>query len=256
MNTIKKAVFVVNVDNYYPDMTQLTMPLIRHFAQKIGAELVEITQRQFQDYPAPYEKLQIKRIAKERGFDWNIYIDIDALVHPDLFDPTLHISKDTVMHNAVDMASNRWKYDEYFMRDGRNIGSCNWFTIASDWCLDLWTPLEDLTLEEAVARINPIQEEVMTDVSASHLLDDFTLSRNIAKYGLKLKTLSELLRDLGQENFNYFWHNYQMKREERVRHMCLVIRDWKCLGYYPKDLQKYIVKVADQLQKELAEKKD
>ena len=71
-----------------------------------------------------------------------------------MFDVTDYLHKNTICHNGRDMAGIRWKYDQYFRRDGRHVGSCNWFTVASDWCLDLWRPLDDLTLEEALANIN------------------------------------------------------------------------------------------------------
>lgn len=240
MNKISKAVYVVNIDNYYPEIVELTLPLIKNYAQKIGATLIQITSRKFPEYPIPYEKLQIREYAKTFGFDWNIYIDIDAIVHPDLFDVTVLLPKDTILHNGIDMASNRWTYDEYFLRDGRNIGSCNWFTVASDWCLDLWKPLDDLTLDEALANIHPIQGEVNVHITPDHLLDDYTLSRNIAKYGLKTTTMSDLLTKVGQFGNNYFWHEYQMPKPERVKNMCAIIKNWGCLGYYPEELAKKI----------------
>jgi hypothetical protein len=77
------------------------------------------------------------------------------------------------------MAGVRWSYDQYFRRDGRHIGSCNWFTVASDWCLDLWRPLDDLTLDEALANINiTIGERNSRLCGTEHLIDDYTLSRN------------------------------------------------------------------------------
>lgn len=173
--------------------------------------------------PPVYEKLQIYDLGKSN--DWNIYIDSDALVHPDLFDPTEFIGKDTVMHNGADLANNRWRYDKYFRRDGRHIGSCNWFTIASDWCIDLWHPLEDLTLEEAVENIFPIQSELNSVITREHLIDDYVLSRNIAKYGLKFKTLLELMQDL-RDVGNYLWHQYTMTESDKIINMKTVLDNW------------------------------
>jgi hypothetical protein len=223
---LKKTVFMLNVDNYAPEITELTYPLIKRYAAKIGADFYIIKERRFPDFPPVYEKLQIYELAQKMENDWNIYIDSDTLVHPDLMDVTNHIPKDTVLHNGVDLASNRWKYDRFFLRDGRNIGSCNWFTIASDWCIELWKPLDDLTYKEALANITPTVGELNTIITPEHLIDDYTLSRNIARYGLKFTTFIDLLNRLGQEGSDYLWHQYTIPTEEKVIRMKETLKRW------------------------------
>ena len=168
------------------------------------------------------------------GNDWNIYIDSDVLIHPETIDFTNHLSKDMVAHNGADMAGIRWKYDRFFLRDGRNIGSCNWSTIASDWCIDLWKPLDDLTFEEALKNIYPTVEEINTLIKPEHLIDDYTLSRNIAKYGLKFTTFGQILKDVGLPDANFFWHLYRISVEEKVKKMKEVIKGWKLPEYMNK----------------------
>jgi hypothetical protein len=224
---LKKTIFTLNIKNKYaPEITALTYPLIKRYADKIGADFFVIKERKFPQFPVVYEKLQIYELSQEMENDWNIYIDSDALVHPDLMDITNHLPKDTVLHNASDLASNRWKYDRFFMRDGRNIGSCNWFTIASDWCIELWKPLDDLTLKEAVVNINPTVGELNSVITAEHLIDDYTLSRNIAKYGLKFVTFLNLINRLGQPQSDYLWHIYTAPMEEKVVQMKGVLKRW------------------------------
>jgi len=228
---LKKTVFTLNVDNYAPEITELTYPLIKRYADKIGADFYTIKERKFPGFPPVYEKLQIYELAQKMENDWNIYIDSDALIHPDLMDITNHLSKDTVSHYGSDLASNRWKYDRFFSRDGRNIGSCGWFTIASDWCVELWKPLDDLTLEEAVANINPILNDLNNLIIPERLIDDYTLSRNIAKYGLKFTTFIDLLNKLGQSKGDYFWHQSMMPTEEKVKNMRTVLANWRVSDY-------------------------
>lgn len=223
---MKKTIFLLNIGNYEKKLTNITYPLIFAYAKKIGANVHVIKERKFPDFPVVYEKLQIYELGKKMGNDWNIYIDSDAIIHPDLFDITEHVSKDTVLHNGNDLAGNRWKIDDYFRRDGRWISSCNWFTIASDWCIDLWKPLDDMTAKEAIANIQPINIETFAGITPDHLIDDYTLSRNIAKYGLKFKTLIELFRDLGQPDFNYTWHQYTLSLEQKYYEMRFVLYKW------------------------------
>ena len=229
---MRKALYTLNVNGYAPEICALTYPLIKAYAKKIGAEHVEITERRFPGWPVVYEKLQIHRLAQENGADWHIYIDSDALVHPETPDWTCFLPRDTVAHNGVDMANIRWRYDEYFLRDGRNIGSCNWNTIASSWCLDLWRPLDDLTLEEALDRIHPTVGELNTVITKGHLIDDYTLSRNIARFGLKVKTLGQMEKELGFVDENgkvtsaFYWHAYVISVEEKVKQMREILDKW------------------------------
>jgi hypothetical protein len=222
-----KCIYVLNVDNYNERIREITYPTIKAYAKRIGADFLEISRREFPGWPPVYEKLQISRRAKTYGFNWNIYIDSDCLVHPDTPDFTLFMSKDTVAHINCDMAALRFRYDQYFKRDGRNIGSANWFTIASDMCLDLWRPLDDLTLEEAVANIKPTSTELAHGIKAEHLIDDYTLSRNIARFGLKFTTVSKILERLGMPGVIFFYHQYTLTEDQKIAQMLEVQENWR-----------------------------
>lgn len=223
---IKKAIFTLCVDNYAPEVTEITFPLLKHYAKKIQAEFVIIKDRKFPDWPPVYEKLQIHHLGHEMQNDWNIYIDADALVHPDMIDLTTVLPKDTVAHHGSDFASHRWRYDSYFLRDGRHIGSGNWLTLGSDWCLDLWRPLDDLTLEEAVQCIHPTVDEKNSGCfDASHLIDDYTLSRNIARFGLKFQTVRAVMEKIGHPGL--LWHQYLIPIDQKVSEMKRVLVEWR-----------------------------
>jgi hypothetical protein len=226
MTTYRKTLYTLNVDDYAPDICALTHPLLKRYASKIGAEFFVITERKSPTLPPVIEKLQIYDIARQRGDDWIIFFDSDALVHPDMPDVTEICPFDTIMHNATDYASCRFVYDDYFRRDGRHIGSGNWFTVASRWCLDLWHPLTDLTFEEAVARIKPTFAEGRADIKPDHLIDDFILSRNIARFGLKAITFRRVVAELGQLDSAYLWHQYLMTTEQKLLGMEAVLNAW------------------------------
>jgi hypothetical protein len=212
---MRKTIYLLNIGyqgegtGYAPQITALTYPLIYRYAEKIGARIHVITKRKFPTWDLDYEKLQIHDLAKERDDAWSLYIDSDAVVHPELPDVTALVSRDTVAHNGVDFAALRWRLDGYFYRDGRNIGSCNWLALASDWCRDLWRPLDDLTPAQAVANIFPtVHEQASGVITAAHLVSDYALSRNIARFGLKCTTLNELWPKLGFTNAEFFFHLY------------------------------------------------
>jgi hypothetical protein len=97
--------------------------------------------------------------------------------------------------------------------------------MASAWCVDLWHPIDDLTMAEAVANITPTVEENNTHVKAEHLVSDYALSRNIARYGLKFTTLTALWPRLGIAP-NFFWHVYTLPVEEKLIEMKKIIKAW------------------------------
>lgn len=223
---IKKAIFTLNIDDFEPEITELTFPLLQRYADKIRAEFIIIKERKFPEWPVTYEKLQIYELGQKMENDWNIFFDADALIHPDMMDVTTIVPKDTVMHFGKDFASQRWKYDRYFLKDGRNIGSGNWFTIGSDWCIDLWHPLDDLTVEEALANIKPLVGEVRSEVfDESHLIDDYVLSRNIAKYSFKFITMREYFKSI--ERDVPVWHHYLIPKEAKAIEMRKTLKKWE-----------------------------
>jgi hypothetical protein len=213
-----KTIYLLNIGDYAPELTEITYPSIYEYADKIDAEVHVITERKFHEWPLTYEKLQIHELAKKRGDDWAIYIDSDTLIHPELPDVTELVRRDFVCHNAVDFAPVRWRYDEYFRRDGRNIGSANWFAVASSWCLDLWRPLDDLSPEQAIRNISLSAPERKW-MKPEHLIDDYALSRNIARFGLKVVTLNDLWQGAPRSPLltaEFFYHEYLMSIEDKI----------------------------------------
>lgn len=216
----------LNPEEYKP-ITDLTYPLLKHYAWKMGADFWEINTREFPDCPSvTYEKVQLYKIAQDNDADWAVFVDTDALIHPDTPDFTVLFPRDTVAHHGSDMAAYRWRYDKYMMRDGRNIGSCTWFCMASQWCIDLYHPLEDMTWEEVDQSIVPIVREVVDGVKPLRLIEDFVFSRNIARYGLKFNTIINWFAERQGNSSRFFWHEYAIPIEEKVAHIKDKLREW------------------------------
>lgn len=221
---MKKTLWTLNIGNYAPELCELTYPLLLAYAKKMGADFQIINERRFPEMPVVYEKLQIFYLG--RGNDWNVYIDSDAVIFPDMFDVTERIPKDTVAHYHRDHCINRFKPNEYFRRDGRDIGSANWFTVASGWCMDLWHPLgatEPNTFSGSMdlpsklsQQIRPIVTERQAGITPEHLIDDYTLSVNIARYGLKFTTVSEIMKRSNDQGV-YAWHTHRMPLEKKLQ---------------------------------------
>ncbi len=221
---MKKALFTLNVNNYEPKLRELTYPLLKLYARKIKADFIEITERKFPEYPVVCEKWQIYERGK--GYDWIIYFDADALVHPETIDFTCWLDDETCAHNGQDAAAIRFHYDEFFKRDGRNIGTCGWLTIAPQRCIGLWEPPE-LSPEEIIDRCYPtIMEWNCGLIDKEHLTDDYNMSRNLARRGFKHTTLMELLPKIGLPDANFFWHAYTVSGEKKYKLMREIIWSW------------------------------
>ena len=228
---LKKTVYTLNISDYEPMIRELATPLMMEYAEKIRASFHVIDERKYPDWPIPVEKLQIGKLSEQRGDEWSLFFDQDALVSPDCPDFTEQLHKDTVCQNGRDFAGVRLNTDKYFRRDGRYIGPCGWATFASDLCAsDLWRMPDDLTPEQAARNCHSTVAERLSGVcDEGHLVDDYLLARNIARFGLKYKTVTEICAEIGWKTpdgrgFNpALWHIYALPREEKIRRMLSVM---------------------------------
>ena len=245
MNGTKKVVYTLQCNGYAPELCKLTFPLIEGWAKKIGAIFHVITERKWPEAPPVYEKLQIFNLAQTeyKTADWHIFFDADTMIHPDFFDVTAALTKDTTCSNGSDFSPMRFKPDKYFLRDGRYHGKGNWCGIASDWCIDYFRPLDDISIEEAVSNIYPLQAELNSGiVTADHLIDDYTVSRNIARFGLKHVFIPELLQKFNRGEC-HLAHQYVYNHLLKRIWMLEVLKHWGVIK--PEDEEKELRSIAE-----------
>ena len=183
---MRKLLHVVNINNFFPELFALTSPTIRSYAERNGYMINMITERKFPDYPINYEKMQVYEDGKDA--EVNILCDADMLIHPQFPDVTTFLQRDSIAFN--DNYNISWKYHvdriRYFMRDGRDVGIATNFVVSSDWTHDVWEPLS-LSQKD----IEDLAKKENTDAGGAdgrgwgHYADEFALSYNMAKYGLK-----------------------------------------------------------------------
>ena len=176
---MKKAVWVLLIGDYYKELCDITLPTIEAYAKKIGAEMHYITERKFPDFPITYEKLQIHELGKD--YFWNILIDADTAIKPTFHDVTQLIPQDHVGFEKEYKASFLFQANKWFVRDGRNKGIAGNFIVTSLVTHDIWEPLP-LTFEEMKAIFGKTRH---------HIMDEYVLSTNCAKYGLKTSGISD-----------------------------------------------------------------
>ena len=230
MRGMKKTLYTCCMPDFPREITDITFPLMKLYADKIEADFYVIKERVItKDRPElspTLEKFQIWDLCEKHENDWNIFMDADTLINPDMFDVTTLIDKTLTLSGYVnDFVPHRFRPDKYFMRDGRMLGKGNWFMVGSDWCLDLWHPLDDITYEEAFTNIFPVMVELNSVVTREHLIDDYIVSRNIARYGLKHGLLGELNQRFGRQEM-LLGHQYMMRPEEKVVWMGKTLKEW------------------------------
>ena len=183
---MRKLIHVVNINDFFPELFALTYPTIRSYAERNGYMINMITERKFPDYPINYEKMQVYEDGKDA--EVNILCDADMLIHPEFPEVTKFLKRDSIAFN--DNYNISWKYHvdriRYFMRDGRDVGIATNFVVSSDWTHDVWEPLS-LSQKD----IEDLAKKENTDTGGAdgrgwgHYADEFALSYNMAKYGLK-----------------------------------------------------------------------
>jgi len=88
--------------------------------------------------PITSEKLQVYNLGKLS--DWNCICDADLMLRPDFVDPTSWSQHNIVRSSYHFKASEKFVYNKYFERDGRDIGLSGGFIITHRICHDLWEP--------------------------------------------------------------------------------------------------------------------
>jgi hypothetical protein len=172
---VTKCVHVLATEGYAPELCAITLPTIRAYAERIGADFNLITTRKFPTYPINYERLQIYEAGKD--YDWNLNIDADMVIGKRLHDITVDAPEHLVRIVMRFDATMYFNVEDniYFKRDGRNVGLVDAFIVTSRLTHDLWEPLP-----------GPFEEylPVFKD-NQSRRVSEFCLSQNLARYGLQ-----------------------------------------------------------------------
>jgi hypothetical protein len=109
------------------------------------------------------------------------------------------------------------------LRDGRMIGKGNWLAFFSDWCRDYYRPL-DVDLDEVIADIYPTVAEKNFGITPCHLIDDYTVTNNIARFSLKHIVIPDMKSPGLVENL--FAHQYLMCTDKKIVYLQDIIKKW------------------------------
>lgn len=177
------GVFTVAVDNYFPELCEVTHPNHQAFANKLKADYIVINKRAHPEAPPTYEKLQVWDY--KQGYDWLIIIDADFMIHPDYPDIQKLLPRNCLGTHMMFHADQQFPPDVYFLRDGRNVGIVSHFLVIPPLVHDVLTPLTEKELETA-----------LVSIKRPFIVDEYCISRNVARFGIKTSGLSVTERQL------------------------------------------------------------
>lgn len=174
---MRKIIFVIRVDNYQPELCKITIPTIKFYSQRIGAEFKEITERKFFEFPPTYEKMQIYELGK--GYDRVACIDADYMIHPQAPDLLSGMSDGYVgCLEAYDVRHQFKTKGTAFEKDGRYIGLATNFVVTTKETHDVWKPLKESW------------EKIKKEIKREFIADEYCVSLNLAERGYKFTGLN------------------------------------------------------------------
>ncbi len=204
-------IFTLNINNYFPEMTELTFPLMENYSNKIGGEFIQITERKFPDWGIHFEKAQIWYLMG----DFNMFVDADVLIHPDFLDIT-KLDPNYVYLKDGYRANIKFLPNEYFRNDSRNQGISSCFICNSIINKNIWKPL-DMTPDEVNENIIISKDDIKRKTYADFYQDEYLLSYNLAKYKIKYNGIDQ----------QYIYHSYTSNDKNiKIREIKDKLKEW------------------------------
>lgn len=205
-----KKLFVLRIGDYRPDLCQFTIPTIKAYAAKIGAEYIEITHAVHPDMPVTFAKLRVFDMGQDS--DWNILVDADIMIHPGMPDVTQFLPPNAVASAFAFDADFMFHKNRFFERDGRNIGIVGNFVVTTKLTHDLWD------YSQVFSIVDPADIDLKTLTKRDFIIDEYVLSHNLAKFGLRhtgilpMPQLTEMIVHFGNE---------ESDEEQRRKDVCI-----------------------------------
>lgn len=226
---LKKLLVTLDI-NYPKDITELTFPYLKKYADKIGADFLVLNERKFPKYSVLNEKMQLYDASK--GYDWTFFCDADLLIHPDLFDLTDYMEKDTALFWSISQNTAKYKPNDYFRRVKRDVAIATTFFVFSDWLRDLSKFDQSETQEQLSSQVVPINAELRYDRIATTNgwgTDELIISKNIAKYGLRIEELPVYFNRIFERDMtgSFFFHDYMIDPWRKSQMLVDVVKQWK-----------------------------
>jgi hypothetical protein len=165
------CIHVVVIGDYQPEMCKLTLPNLKAYADRIGADFNIIDKRVFDKYPIYFEEFQVYELGKD--YKYNMLIDVDFILGIDVPDFTKNVNLDSVGYLGIIDLAYSFKPNNYFARNGRLKGISDAMVVSTYLTHDVWSP--------PLCTYDELKSECLIDeIQATELW----VSINLARFGL------------------------------------------------------------------------
>ncbi len=218
----KIAVFTTVLNNNHQEIKDKTIPLIEAYAKKINAEFIKITTPIFTEYPENYEKMQIYDLGKDN--DYNIHIDWDVIVCPEIIDMTLECPVDSIGHWGAYGAGSWFQLDDIFLTD--TLESLE-FDSEGNKIPGIFNP-RDFAFDDSIICVPKACHEVwkttelpydaaLVFAGRRNWIGQWNLARNTAKYHYKGFQFQSLERKNGGQDDKQCFVALQLIRDQKTK---------------------------------------
>jgi hypothetical protein len=205
------CIHTVVLNDYQPEMCKLTIPNLKAYADRIGADFNIIDKAIFDGYPPIFEEFQVYELGKD--YKYNMVLNADIILHKDVPDFTKNFDLNFVGYLGTIDVAYCFKPNYYFKRSRIKRGLSDAMVVSTYVTHDVWTPPK--------YTYNEIREEcLLYEVQ----IGEFWLSVNLARFGLTLAPIFTRKPTMYHVGTAY---NKEGKPEDLIRQN---LKLWESLG--------------------------
>lgn len=196
---MKKLLVTLNIGDYDKEITDLTFPYMKQYAQNIGADFHIIKERKFPDFPLMLEEFQMYEFSKT--YDWIIFLDADCLINPKGIDLTTLVEKDRILIAKYNPPTHHFHPENIEEKYNLQYYAPFFFLVFHKNSRDCVKPYENPYDYYNHINLNSTHSEMETYMKIrTHLtekeikdtlIDEFLLTLNLHRYNIKTASLQE-----------------------------------------------------------------
>lgn len=196
---MKKLLVTLNINNYDKEITGMTFPYMKKYAENIGADFHIIKERKFSKFPLMLEEFQMYEFTNT--YDWIIFLDADCLINPKGVDLTTLVEENTVLIAKYNSPTHHFYSDKIEKKYNLNYYAPFFFLVFHKNSRDCVKPFKNPYDYYEYINLTSVHPEMKTYMKIrTHLtekeikdtlIDEFLLTVNLHKYNIKTASLQE-----------------------------------------------------------------
>ena len=229
---MKKLLVTLNINDYDKEITELTFPYMKEYAQNIGADFHIIKERMYPNFPLMLEEFQMYKFAEI--YDWIIFLDGDCLINPKGVDVTTLVEEDRVLLARHASPTHHYYPDNIEGKYNLKYYAPFFFLVFHKNCRDCVKPYENPYDYYKYINLNSTHPEMemymnmRTHLSEKEikgtLIDEFLLTLNLHRYNIKTASLQ------GYSPCHNIIAHISAERDVKIKHLKDSIKQIKSIN--------------------------